>query len=34
VPWELAGAVTIVGLGIDQTMFDAALFVRDYLTTV
>jgi hypothetical protein len=33
-PWELAGAVTIVCLGIDQTVMDATIMLRDYFSAV
>ncbi|MGB4056488.1 MAG: hypothetical protein WBK77_00180 [Alphaproteobacteria bacterium] len=30
-PWELCGAVAIFGLGIDETLMDATVMLRDYL---
>lgn len=33
-PWELAGAATIVCLGIDQSAMDATIALRDYFTAV
>jgi hypothetical protein len=33
IPWEMAGAITIVGLGIDQTMMQITEMAQAYLAT-